>query len=195
MREFLQRDGISKVKKRQVQHMAMLNMILETSSRRPGFACLCLLVIAASIFPWANTAISADYGLVRYQAEPPASQPVPESTESSEIVSPSMDLKSGPIYSDGDIIYEGPEGLHPFDGPGMLSSDCGYGCPPSWTATFDAFYLNRGSDSQSSLSSAFRMPDFEYDTAGRSTMLFSSSKSITRAFKATNSARSGGDGT
>lgn len=144
--------------------MTMLNMIRETSSRPPRFAFLLLLVIAASTC--LNNAISADYGLVRYQTEPGNPRTASKRTPSSETDAPPMEFESGPYYSDGDVIYEGAEGLHPFAGSHM-SPDGGFGCPPSWTATADAFYLNRGSDSQSSLSPAFRMPDFGYDTAGR----------------------------
>lgn len=151
--------------------MTMLNtirMMIEQSSRRLLCGFLLLLGVAASTS--VKSVVAADYGLVRYQPEQSSPATVPDGDSAPQSTAPKMDLKSSPIYSDGDVIYEGPDGIYPFEGSDMLSPDCGYGCPPSWTATVDALYFIRGSDSQSSLSTAFRMPDFDYDTAGRFTL-------------------------
>ncbi len=144
-----------------------LRTTIQRQSRKLASVCGLSAVIAIS----AGTLIQAgETARVRTVQHPTAQPGAPVGTGSG--LAPGSGglrnyIESGQTYSDGDVVYEGPQGMYPPGSSDVLPADCGYGCPPSWTVTADALYLNRGTDSQTSLSSAFRMPDFEYDTAGR----------------------------
>jgi hypothetical protein len=157
------------VKKRQVEIMTMLNTNRSAIGllARPSYSAFGLIAVLA----FATSGISregsaADYGLVRYQTDQNDAAAL-HGSRSTDSGKPGSSVAASPGHSEGEIIYEDPMAFEPFDGQGMPSPDCGYGCPPSWVLTADGIYLNRGTDSQSSLSTGFRMPDFDYDTAGR----------------------------
>jgi hypothetical protein len=51
-----------------------------------------------------------------------------------------------------------------------LPADCGLGCAPTWRTRFEALMYNREGDSNASLSTGFRLNDFDYEEGGRVTI-------------------------
>lgn len=108
--------------------------------------------------------------LVRGQAPGQFPGGVPIRQVAYETAAPVFEPEVGvSIHDEGMTYYDGAsetEFMEAFD-PTALPADCGYSCPPAWSAEVEAFYMNREGDDRFSLSTAFVLNDFDYEPGVR----------------------------
>jgi hypothetical protein len=89
-----------------------------------------------------------------------------------EVDGPSFAPQAGAaIVDDSGSYFEDPDGelyLDDFD-PG-LPADCSYSCPAAWTVEFESLFLNREGGDRFTVSQAFALSDFDYESGFRVTV-------------------------